>query len=61
MNRIEYKQQSESLVDVYMDSRKVGTIEKERYGWRYHVKGGQRYSGELFTSLQAVKNSLEAE
>jgi hypothetical protein len=63
---IRYKERTNSnnepvLVTVLSDGKVAGTIEKERYGWRYHAKGSGRFQGELYPTLQEVKKSLEGD
>lgn len=47
-------------VAVYLEKKRIGTIEPVGSGWRYFPKG-KDFGGELLNSLQAVKRSLEAE
>jgi len=46
-------------VKVYLDNRRIGSIEKEVGGWRYFPKG-KIEGGELFPSIRQAKNSLES-
>lgn len=47
-------------VGVYVENRRIGSIEKEVGGWRY-VPKGQSFGGELMGSIALVKMSLESE
>lgn len=47
-------------VEVYLDTKHVGVIKKEEGGYRYYPDKSKR-GGELFATLQGVKNSLESD
>lgn len=57
---ITYKEASKFTVDVYLGNKYVGSIQKERYGWRYSPKG-KPFGGECFPTLEEVKKSLEVD
>ena len=47
-------------VDVYLDGKHVGVIKQEEGGYRYYP-GKSKRGGELFTTIQQVRNSLESD
>lgn len=48
-----------TVVDVYLEKRKAGTIYRVVGGWQYQIN--KKHVGEVFPSLAEVKQSLERE
>lgn len=48
-----------TVVDVYLEKRKTGTIYRVVGGWQYQIN--KKHVGEVFSSLAEVKQSLECE
>lgn len=57
-NWIDYKRISETEVDVFLENKRIGTINQSEQGWQYTPKGCKT-GGEFFASLREVKLSLE--
>ena len=51
--------QPDADVHVFLEKTPVGTIKKEKGGWRYWAKAHSGVSGMLFPTLSEVKRSLE--
>ncbi len=50
----------EEMVTVKIDGKIVGTIKEVHGGWQYTPKGhGNKWAGDVYPSLKAVKLSLE--
>lgn len=45
---------------VFLDVKHIGTIKRTPSGWAYYPKGGGHYRGESFSTVAAVKRSIES-
>jgi hypothetical protein len=52
------KRESDSVMSVYLDNRKVGEIKEVRGGFQYTPKGS-KLTSEVFPTLAGLKRSLE--
>lgn len=57
---INYQTYNSEMIFVFLYKKFVGTIEKVDGGYQYIVKGG-KYKGEVFSSIELVKESLEGD
>lgn len=60
MEKISYKNQTNTSVEVYLDNQRTGTIKKVDGGWQYTPKGSKD-GGDVYPSLDKCKESLEEE
>ena len=59
MSIVTYSPTTKSGVRVYLDGKFVGEIKQVGGGWAYFPTG--HMLGDVFTSISAVKKSIEAE
>ena len=55
-----YKDLDAGGIAVFLDAKRIGTINGSSKGWRYHPKG-TKIVGDAFPTLDACKKSLESD